>query len=89
MPQVGLHSLAFTPLWNPDEADRLLPASCPPLASLLPWVTAQGVRVIDTSLLGAERFDFIGTRHAGERQGVEIVCSLGLPDALDVMARGN
>ncbi|MDA9823559.1 hypothetical protein N9C56_13870 [Paracoccaceae bacterium] len=47
------------------------------------------MRVIDTLFLGAERFDFIGTRHAGERHGVEIVCSLGLPDALDVMARGN
>ena len=47
------------------------------------------MRVKDKSLLGPERFDFIGTRHAGEHHSVEILCSLGLPDALDVMTRGD
>ena len=35
------------------------------------------------------RFDFIGKRYAGECHGVEIVCSLGLPDALDILIRGS
>ena len=75
MPQLGLHSLAFTPLWDPGEADRLLPP-----------ITAHGVTVIETPLLDPRNYDSLGTRRAAERNGVEIVCSLGLPGELDVVA---
>lgn len=78
MPRLGLHGLAFTPLWNPDEADRLLPP-----------ITAHGVTVIETPLLDPRNYDSLGTRRAAERNGVEIVCSLGLPDEMDVMTRGG
>ncbi|MEJ6689384.1 MAG: hypothetical protein QNL02_09470 [Paracoccaceae bacterium] len=78
MSQPGLHSATFTPLWDPDEADRLLPS-----------ITTQGVRVIETPLLDPEGFDFIGTRHAAERLGIEIVCLLGLPDELDVLTQAD
>ena len=74
MPRLGLHGLAFTPLWDPAEADRLLPP-----------ITAHGVSVIETPLLDPERYDSLGTRRAAERNGVEIVCSLGLPDDMDVL----
>ena len=76
MPRLGLHSLAFTPLWNPDEADRLLPP-----------IIAHGVGVIETLLLDAQNYDSTGTRRAAERNGVEIICSLGLPAEMDVTAR--
>jgi len=48
-----------------------------------------GVRVIETPLLDPEGFDFIGTRHAAERLGIEIVCLLGLPDELDVLTQAD
>ena len=73
MPQLGLHSLAFTPLWNPSEADHLLPP-----------IIEHGVSVIETPLLDPQRYDSTGTRAVAERHSVEIVCSLGLPDTLDV-----
>jgi D-psicose/D-tagatose/L-ribulose 3-epimerase len=47
------------------------------------------VRVIETPLLDPEGFDFIGTRHAAERLGIEIVCLLGLPDELDVLTQAD
>lgn len=78
MSRLGLHSLAFTPLWDPAEADRLLPP-----------ILAQGVSVIETPLLDPRNYDSAGTRSAAERHGVEIVCSLGLPDELDVMTQGD
>jgi D-psicose/D-tagatose/L-ribulose 3-epimerase len=78
MPRLGLHGLAFTPLWNPAEADRLLPP-----------ITAHGVSVIETPLLDPANYDSVGTRRAAERNGVEIVCSLGLPNEMDVMTKGS
>lgn len=74
MPRLGLHGLAFTPLWNPGEADRLLPP-----------ITAHGVSVIETPLLDPQNYDSTGTRRAAERNGVEIVCSLGLPAEFDIV----
>lgn len=74
MPRLGLHGLAFTPLWNPAEADRLLPP-----------ITAHGVTVIETPLLDPKNYDSVGTRRAAERNGVEIVCSLGLPAEIDIL----
>jgi D-psicose/D-tagatose/L-ribulose 3-epimerase len=76
MARLGLHSLAFTPLWRPEDAERLLPP-----------LTARGVRVIELPLLDPERFDSKGTRRAAERHQVDVVCSLGLPARMDVTAR--
>ena len=78
MPRLGLHGLAFTPLWDPAEADRLLPP-----------ITAHGVSVIETPLLDPQNYDSVGTRRAAERNGVEIVCSLGLPAEMDVVTKGS
>ncbi|QMU58676.1 MAG: TIM barrel protein [Boseongicola sp.] len=76
MPRLGLHALAFTPLWNPDEADAYLPR-----------IKEHGVRVIETPLLDPQNFDSAGTRKVAEKYDVEIVCSLGLPEELNVMTR--
>ena len=76
MARLGLHSLAFTPLWRPEEADKLLPP-----------LIAQGVSVIELPLLDPERFDSQGTCRAAERFQVGVVCSLGLPERMDVTVR--
>ena len=76
MPRLGLHGLAFTPLWNPAEADTLLPP-----------ILEHGVKVIETPLLDPRNYDSVGTRGVAEKYGIEIVCSLGLPDEMDVTAR--
>lgn len=76
MPRLGLHSLAITPLWKPEEADRLLPPA-----------VAHGVSVVEVPLLDPRAFDSVGTRRAAERNRVEIVNSLGLPWEMDVVAK--
>lgn len=76
MPRLGLHGLAFTPLWDPAQADNLLPP-----------ILAQGVSVIETPLLDPPNYDTAGTRAMAERYGIEIVCSLGLPGELDVVGK--
>ncbi|MDJ0823952.1 MAG: sugar phosphate isomerase/epimerase family protein [Rhodobacter sp.] len=73
MAQLGLHSLAFTPFWNPTDADRLLP----PIKEL-------GATLIEVPLLDPRRFDSAGTRRAVERHEMQVVCSLGLPASMDV-----
>jgi D-psicose/D-tagatose/L-ribulose 3-epimerase len=76
MPRLGLHSLAVTPLWNPAEAD-----------SYFPGMRALGVSAFEVPLLDPETFDSRGTRAAFERHGLIPVCSLGLPDAIDIVSR--
>ena len=74
MARLGLHSLAFTPLWRPEEADQLLPP-----------IVERGVEVIELPLLDPVTFDSKGTRAAAERHGVSVVCSLGLPETANVV----
>ena len=78
MARLGLHSLAFTPLWRPEEADDLLPP-----------ISAQGADVIEVPLLDPDTFDSAGTRAAVERHGMQVVCSLGLPDDMNVTTELN
>ncbi len=72
MPRLGIHTLALTPLWSPDQADALL-APC----------RAQGVSVVETPLLDPATYDSAGTKAAMARNGMELVCSLGLPRSMD------
>lgn len=76
MPTLGLHSLAFMPLWNPTEARRLLPG-----------ILEHGIGAIETPLLDPASYDSAGTRALAENHGIEIYCSLGLPAELDVLHR--
>ena len=73
MTQLGVHSLAFTPLWDPAEADQLLAR-----------IHELGATLIEVPLLDPERFDSEGTRRAIERHGLQVVCSLGLPSEMNV-----
>ena len=74
MLRFGIHSLALTPLWDPAEADRLLPA-----------VRSQGASLLEIPLLDPVRFDSAGTKAVAEVYDMRVVCSLGLPDYLDVL----
>lgn len=76
MARLGLHSLALTPLWRPEDADKLFPP-----------LTARGVRVVELPLLDPDNFDAEGTRLTAERHGIEVVCSLGLPASMDIVSR--
>ncbi|MCQ2005871.1 sugar phosphate isomerase/epimerase family protein [Rhizobium sp. NRK18] len=76
MPRLGLHSLAVTPLWNPAEAD-----------SYFPGMKALGVSAFEVPLLDPATFDSRGTRAAFERHGLIPICSLGLPDVIDIVNR--
>ncbi len=72
MPQLGIHTLALTPLWSPDDADRILPPC-----------REQGVSLVEVPLLDPATFDSLGTRRAVERNKMDMVCSLGLPARMD------
>lgn len=74
MAQLGIHTLALTPLWSPDQADRLLPPC-----------KAHGVSVVETPLLDPATYDSAGTKAAMARHGMQLVCSLGLPEKLDLV----
>jgi D-psicose/D-tagatose/L-ribulose 3-epimerase len=74
MAQLGIHTLALTPLWSPDDADRILPPC-----------RARGVSLVEVPLLDPPNFDSLGTRRAVERNKMDIVCSLGLPREFDVV----
>jgi len=76
MSALGVHSLAFMPLWDPNGARRLLPG-----------LLEHGIGVIETPLLDPANYDSDGTRALAEMHGIEIVCSLGLPEDLDVLNR--
>ena len=76
MPTLGLHSLAFMPLWNPTEARQLLP-----------WILEHGVGAIETPILDPTNYDSAGTRALAESLGIKIICSLGLPPDLNVLQR--
>jgi D-psicose/D-tagatose/L-ribulose 3-epimerase len=76
MARFGIHSLALTQLWNPGDADRILPPA-----------RALGASVVEVPLLDPRAFDSAGTRRAVERNGMEVVCSLGLPEEMDVLRR--
>ena len=74
MSVIGIHTLAISPLWNPADADRILPP-----------VRAQGVGLIEIPLLDPRTFDSVGTRRAAERNGMRVTCSLGLPWEFDLV----
>jgi D-psicose/D-tagatose/L-ribulose 3-epimerase len=74
MAKLGIHTLALTPLWSPDDADRLLPPC-----------KAHGISVVETPLLDPTTYDGAGTKAAMARHGMQLVCSLGLPEAFDLV----
>ncbi|MGL6212053.1 MAG: sugar phosphate isomerase/epimerase family protein [Paracoccaceae bacterium] len=74
MAKLGIHTLALTPLWSPEDADRLLPPC-----------KAHGVSVVETPLLDPATYDSAGTKAAMARHRTQLVCSLGLPEKFDLV----
>lgn len=76
MAKLGLHALTAAPRWSVDL-----------WSGILPRLTTLGVSLIEIPLLRPDELDAGATRQVAERHGVELVCSLGLPDRLDVVER--
>ena len=72
----GLHTFAIAPVWDLD----LIEPQMERLKGL-------GIGLLEIPLLRPEEIDTLRTRAFAERQGVELIPSLGLPRALDVVAR--
>ena len=72
MAKLGIHAFCFTPGWEAKNAD----AELPPLKEL-------GIGVVELPLLRPAEFDAKGTRKAFEKHGMDVTCSLGLPQHLD------
>lgn len=75
MPKLGLHTFAAAPSWDVHifrrEADRL---------------RGHRVSVLEVPLLRPEEIDVAATCAFAQEEGFELVCSLGLPERLDVVA---
>lgn len=76
MVSLGVHALAAAPAWRPDL-----------WAPILPRMIAHGVSVVEIPLLRPGELDIEGTRALAARHDIELVCSLGLPAALNVADR--
>ncbi|MCR4267200.1 sugar phosphate isomerase/epimerase [Nitratireductor sp. ZSWI3] len=76
MTRLGLHSLAITPLWNPQEAEGYFPK-----------LKALGISAFEVPLLDPATFDSAGTKAVFEKHGLTPICSLGLPGTIDVTER--
>jgi D-psicose/D-tagatose/L-ribulose 3-epimerase len=75
MPKLGLHTFAAAPSWD-----------VPTFAALAGRLRGHGVGAIEIPLLRPEEIDVTATRAFAEAEGFELVCSLGLPDRLDMAA---
>jgi D-psicose/D-tagatose/L-ribulose 3-epimerase len=56
------------------------------MRALLPKLQSHKVRVLEIPLLDPAEIDVAETRRFCEESGIEPVCSLGLPDAIDVIS---
>lgn len=75
MAKLGLHTFAAAPKWDLDA-----------MRALLPKLERHKVRVLEIPLLDPNEIDVAATRAFLEETGIEPVCSLGLPDQIDVIA---
>jgi len=73
---LGLHTFAIAPVWDLKRIE-------PQVERLLEY----GVGLFEIPLLRPEEIDTRRTRSFGSRRGVDLVPSLGLPRALDIVER--
>lgn len=74
MAKLGLHTFAAAPRWE-----------VPAFEVLLPKLEAHKVRVLEVPLLDPAEIDVASSRAFFERTDIEPVCSLGLPNEIDVI----
>lgn len=75
MAKLGLHTFAAAPKWDVAA-----------MRALLPKFAEHKVRVLEIPLLDPSEIDVAETRAFAEETGIEMVCSLGLPREIDVIA---
>ena len=72
----GLHTFAIAPVWDLDRIERRIEE-----------LREYGIGLLEIPLLRPEEIDTKRSRAFANRWGMELVCSLGLPRALDVVER--
>jgi D-psicose/D-tagatose/L-ribulose 3-epimerase len=72
----GLHTFAIAPVWDLDRIERQIEQ-----------LKEYGIGLLEIPLLRPEEIDARRSRAFGARWGMELICSLGLPRALDVVER--
>ncbi|OIP87877.1 MAG: xylose isomerase [Rhodobacterales bacterium CG2_30_65_12] len=75
MAQLGLHTFAAAPKWDVTT-----------MRALLPKFAKHKVRVLEIPLLDPAEIDVAETRAFVEETGIAPVCSLGLPNTIDVIS---
>jgi D-psicose/D-tagatose/L-ribulose 3-epimerase len=76
MNTLGVHTFAVASEWQTDV-----------MTEVLPRLRDLGVRLVEVPLLRPEELDAEAARRLADRQGIELVCSLGLPARLDIVKR--
>lgn len=74
MAKLGLHTFAAAPRWDVSDFEALLPK-----------LNDHKVRVLEVPLLDPAEIDVAQSRGFFDRTGIQPVCSLGLPDEIDVI----
>lgn len=75
MARLGLHTFAAGPKWDVAAMRKLLPK-----------LERHKVRVLEVPLLDPSEIDIAASRTFAEETGIELICSLGLPAGIDVIA---
>src|SRR5262249_58952811 len=70
----GLHTFAIAPTWDLGRIERRIEE-----------LKEYGIGLLEVPLLRPEEIDTKASRAFASRWSVELVCSLGLPRALDVV----
>ena len=75
MAKLGLHTFAVAPKWDVTA-----------MRALVPELKAHKVRVLEIPLLDPSEIDMAETSVFNQESGIELICSLGLPREIDVIA---
>jgi D-psicose/D-tagatose/L-ribulose 3-epimerase len=73
---LGVHTFAVATEWRNDV-----------MADVLPRLRELGVGLVEIPLLRPDELDAEAAAVLAGRHGIELVCSLGLPRRLDIVAR--
>lgn len=74
MATLSVHTFAFAPTWQPDH-----------IAAVAPMLLEHGVSVLEVPLLRPEEIDVENSVLLARQHNLKLVCSLGLPESLDIM----
>jgi D-psicose/D-tagatose/L-ribulose 3-epimerase len=72
MSKLGSHTFIVASEWHSDD-----------MAGKIPFLYEHGLRLIEIPLLRPAEFDPVSAREVAAAAGIELTCSLGLPEAID------